>query len=372
MYCFTDTPLYLFSLPNLSLSSEFLIYNPEDIVMMDIGCGRGAFLAAMRARNPNLTPIGLTLFDYQNPYKLGPGYIVGNADLLFDRRGYPNYQQVPFQPLSIDIITSQKTFMHLSDPAMALIQAYHALKIGGILLIDEFTLPGLETRYGDFIHALREKGYQVSATYHRDKIISFAIVKSKPELVLPIQYLPKPARSQQAQYRYIHVESVRPITQFDDDTLKSCQIDVYSWIQPELKESMAELMSKSTVELTRLMTSEYRQNKSFKILYNFLMRQNCFDHTKTYPEEGDDCPRLAKLKIFMHSENYDIKTHLANLNKTQKTLLYYACYHEDLCDKASSDTLLQALGKKGFHYKEQLQIHQHKKEQVRNALFRRK
>jgi len=79
--------------------------------------------------------------------------------------------------------------MHLTDPVKALMNAYTALRDGGELYIDHFSIRGLDI--DEFRNALKQRGYLFELVGERGLIDCFHIIKTHPTLDLPIAYQTK-------------------------------------------------------------------------------------------------------------------------------------------------------------------------------------
>lgn len=132
-------------------------------------------------------------------------YAVHNCENLFaSNQSLKN--EFSLKPEKFDLVVSSTTFMHLTDPAGGLQQAYQALKVGGELIIDRFTLNGLvdndqrpESKvnyHKALVQSLKESGYTVEATYDKagQAIACLHMVKTanKPTLELPLEYTNTP------------------------------------------------------------------------------------------------------------------------------------------------------------------------------------
>jgi SAM-dependent methyltransferase len=82
-----------------------------------------------------------------------PCYITGNCEFL--------NEIVELKDKKFDIIFSLNTFFHLNDPLGALILAYDKLKLGGLLVVDKFYLPGLEAQQGAIMDYLHNAGHYI-------------------------------------------------------------------------------------------------------------------------------------------------------------------------------------------------------------------
>lgn len=167
----------------------------EKIEVLDIGTGAGNFILAANQLDKKIQTTGITAVSFlseKSALTIDENYLIYNAEELFS---HPKIQEMQF-----DCIVSHATFMHFVDPMGALILAYAALKQDGLLLVDEFSISGLEQHYPSFISYLEKQGYQIIADYNDVAFTSFVIKKTLPHLVLPLTYMEE-IKEHKAQYR---------------------------------------------------------------------------------------------------------------------------------------------------------------------------
>lgn len=196
--------------PAFALNSESLVawlikQNPNDhLNILDIGTSAGYPLHHLKLKfKDKVTLTGISGTDY---YKMrfprNFDYIVCDAHEMFKNGIKPN---------DYALIFSMCTFEYLADPIKVLMDAYQALKPGGLLIIDFLPIHGLSTENCFLLlNYLKEKGYKISA-YAKDYVTSagsseknpqltisnwgglFSIVikKTKPKLDIPLTYLNK-------------------------------------------------------------------------------------------------------------------------------------------------------------------------------------
>lgn len=167
----------------------------RDLTILDIGTASGLFIAK------NDTSIGGQYDHKVTVYGISASeerviddksipdqqYLIGNAEYLGDSE-YRNFEGIA--QIEFDYIFSSKTFMHLIDPADALVQAYNKLKPNGILVVDKFTFKGCEGRLQDIINHLRREGHHIAVKLNdvTGEIDQFCIQKTPLPLQFPIQY----------------------------------------------------------------------------------------------------------------------------------------------------------------------------------------
>lgn len=159
--------------------------------LLDIGCGYGYFLAAIRSRGYEVR--GLDLSEWAGTYargKLGIDVSLGSI------------QEGVFSKESFDIITMWHLLEHTPDPNLVLRQAREWLKKGGILVVDVPNYEGTDARYlkrawdgwclpyhlwhftrGSLIKLLQSHGFRVVKykDYHSE------VIKKKLRAVLPLR-----------------------------------------------------------------------------------------------------------------------------------------------------------------------------------------
>ncbi len=153
----------------------------------DFGAGNNRLIEALNERG--IPGVGLSATDYKSETKLA-NYIVTNGEFVSDVSAFND----------IDIIFTKMTTRHIRNVAKVICDLYRALKPGGVLVIDELCFPGMDGWHRDLIDYLRKSGYEISTTYQSlcstfppsphglEKLTGICIAKTKPELLLPLQY----------------------------------------------------------------------------------------------------------------------------------------------------------------------------------------
>lgn len=96
--------------------------------LLDLGCGEDAEVVKSINREFKGVANASGITAYVPEQKKHPAVKQANLEFLMKIEGVrPNYY---------DMIISKSTFAHLANPALSLLQAYDAVKPGGILLID--------------------------------------------------------------------------------------------------------------------------------------------------------------------------------------------------------------------------------------------
>lgn len=159
----------------------------EEMQLLDIGCGQGAFISSINAPG-RMKAYGITAGGLGPINELPPEQrIQGNAHNLLSL--------LPDKKNSFDFISSQMTFMHLPDPLGVLTQAYELLKPGGLLLVDGFRAPGFQEHLPQINQYLAKKGCEVyffkdpsSKPFFPVGPVLIRKSASHPVLDLPVKY----------------------------------------------------------------------------------------------------------------------------------------------------------------------------------------
>lgn len=99
--------------------------------VLDVGCGTGALLAAIRDAAPGATALGVDLAPEMLAAAratLGPGAPLAAADAA----------RLPFRTASFDAVVSSSSFHYWPDPAAGLAELRRVLRPGGRLVITDW------------------------------------------------------------------------------------------------------------------------------------------------------------------------------------------------------------------------------------------
>ncbi len=113
---------------------DHIAQGEPEINVLDIGCGRGTFLAELLQKYPQVRGYGISAKDYRDPNSNLKeqidriDYQVGNASTLSSR----------FPGVDFDLVVSVKCLDYVADPLRIIKQAYRRSKKGGILLTSTF------------------------------------------------------------------------------------------------------------------------------------------------------------------------------------------------------------------------------------------
>jgi len=164
--------------------------NTPPVTILDIGSGDFSYLDAKEEKfHDQVEVFGIAVDQKLMPLKLkekardNPHYTFQNAEFLSSH--YPHTQ--------FDFIFSQMTFRHFIDPVGSLIEAYKILKPNGILIVDQFAIPGCENYLLEIIDDLRLRGFKIliAETDSHPQIVNFMIQKTEqtPDLTMPVNFL---------------------------------------------------------------------------------------------------------------------------------------------------------------------------------------
>ncbi len=135
---------------------------PGDRVL-DVGCGTGAFLAALTSGHDDIHVAGVDLSDKM----LGKARakLESSVDL---RLG--DAEDLPFDDGAFDIVTSVSMFHYLRDPGLALREARRVLRPGGRIVIADWCHDYLSCRFLDLFLRLFNRAH--FHTYRMDELKS--------------------------------------------------------------------------------------------------------------------------------------------------------------------------------------------------------
>lgn len=175
---------YRGSYHTISSTLLFLAYSKikKQFNVLDIGTGNGELLHFINRRFPHIQVTGLSAKEMREDIHIPDHqYILGNAEQLMK---IPLINNKKFA-----CIVSSNTFLHLLDPLGAIIEAYEALEDDGILMIDNFSLPGLKNLGEKLFSYLRSQGYHVDSSGAFDFDIGCIFIrKTIPHLIFPVSY----------------------------------------------------------------------------------------------------------------------------------------------------------------------------------------
>lgn len=189
-YIFTGSPEYSFTVNNIKVHSGLLakkinILDEENpIVVLDIGAGDFSF------KHNNDQLYGRKVITYG----IAANDSFRRTDLKIDDEFHQfanaEYLSEIYGKDKFDFIFSCRTFIHFIDPVGSIIEAYKTLKLGGILLIDDFFIPGCERYTQSILHYLKQQGYLLVTSNSLHNINNFMIKKTddKPELLFPVKF----------------------------------------------------------------------------------------------------------------------------------------------------------------------------------------
>lgn len=192
-YVFRGNPSYAFVLHGLRVDSESILdaktekmeSHSHPVVVLDIGAGDFSFNHFNDQRYKGMViSYGIAandIFRNTDNQVNDEFHVFGNAEYICSNA---------FQPDKFDYIFSARTFMHFVDPVGSVIEAYNALKPGGVLIIDQFDIPGCENITAHVVAYLQSQGYSMTAGNCFNNISQIVIQKTsnKPELEFPLRF----------------------------------------------------------------------------------------------------------------------------------------------------------------------------------------
>lgn len=193
-YIRKGNPSYGFAMRGISLDTDAILdtktkemdTNNLPITVLDIGAGDFTFkLVNDRKYQGKVLTYGISASDrlLLPQHRVKDEYhVFGNAEYLSSKI----YGKDQF-----DLIFSATTFVHFIDPIGSIIEAYNALKPGGVLVIDQFSLPGCGKYASHLVSYLKQQGYTVTSDVCTSSTITnFVIQKTadKPELIFPLEF----------------------------------------------------------------------------------------------------------------------------------------------------------------------------------------
>lgn len=244
----------------------------ESIDILDVGTGDGAMplegYKRFGKRHEKIKFHGISLHNYRNTFYAEKSnenidYQVGDAERIFT---FPrNGTTEPlFREESLDAIVSRMTMRHLVDPLGTITQLYEALKPNGLLVLDQFNLPGLENSLPELIGYLQKGGYQIVSNYNYNSqgnkinisgINTFILRKTHPHLAIPVRYDTDEYHTSKA--RYVLTKDL-PIHAIDLPYSVSTVINKLNDLEPKMK--LSELGKESFLEDILNLDSQYLES----------------------------------------------------------------------------------------------------------------
>ena len=197
-FFYGDDSSYNYTINGIVINTHFLIesllsqyrFQPP-LRVIDLGA---AYAATVTAINENTNFIGRVECH-------GLDACVRDKDMKFYHQGNVETFSYPLEPssqfhnpldptLKFQLIFTRNLFMHLVDPAGALTQAFDRLEVGGILIVDQFTLRGCKRYLNSIIVFLRDQGVRILADTSRNQIMGLMIQKTRADQVLELPILP--------------------------------------------------------------------------------------------------------------------------------------------------------------------------------------
>lgn len=192
-YIFRGKPVYAINLYGLTVDSKKILDDSckhlqnesSSITVLDIGAGDFHFAAGNQVTYGNkVVTYGIAandIFRKAAQRQEDEFHVFNNAEYLSRIYGKNKFHY----------IFSSETFKHFVDPVGSLIEAYKTLKSGGVLVLDEFSIPGCENAIAHFIPYLQSQGYHVVASRCIGTEITNVVIQKtneKPDLIFPVEF----------------------------------------------------------------------------------------------------------------------------------------------------------------------------------------
>lgn len=256
-----DSPSYLFSNNIIRFCTDVILESViQKKLVLDIGAGNGGFIRGNNEKYPNSSTYGITA-SFSGESK---NMMEGNCEDLFNQKNIKPKNYI--EPNKFDVIVSSKTLMHVCDPIGLLMQAYLALKVGGILIVDGFRIRGCEYTWNDVFEHLKKNGYKI---FHQEPtyegkgefaVSGFVVIKkNKPELNFPLAYSHISKEQDRVFYQPIDLKPQKKIINNNSKIFELSYAEskpIQDWAEKnsnnkELKEVVALLMKDPTVKLNK-------------------------------------------------------------------------------------------------------------------------
>lgn len=206
--------------------------SPHQLPMrvLDLGPALGRTLNSINQKYPGRVEChGL---DAQEPPRDNPLYHQGNVEDL-SYLAFPSsaYQNPLSSSLKFQVIFTSMLFMHLVDPAGALIQAFDRLEENGILVTDHFSLPGYEGYVSNMIDFLRQQGHVIIADTLFNGITGFIIQKTSADQKLNLSLVSFLDNVDRERMRYTPIHECLKPDNYKGPALERAQNVIFAQIQ---------------------------------------------------------------------------------------------------------------------------------------------
>ncbi len=169
--------------------------HPEGINILDIGCGKAAFLKQVKKEYPQANAFGLSAYNYRGV--LGSVRIFLRIDPRIDYRVEDAHKLTSIYPgTRFDIVVSVAALEHIADPLNVVKQAYRLVKPGGIIMFnspERLTRQQAEDlqRYWDLFGIKTKFGRDTIGFKPDDPIMRTILIEKAgaPKLPLPFKYV---------------------------------------------------------------------------------------------------------------------------------------------------------------------------------------